>query len=67
MPVLDERMRPESFYDLQRIDKKMEGKFLANCFEEIQGGDHDKILNNLDNGALNRSLSPHGRRKRFDR
>jgi hypothetical protein len=37
MPVLVEEMRPESFYDLQRIDKTMEGKFLQNCFDEIQG------------------------------
>jgi len=56
MPVLEEEMRPESFYDLQRIDKKMEGKFLENCFDQIQ---EEKllILSNLQkNPRIRKSL-----------
>jgi hypothetical protein len=47
MPVLVEEMRPESFYDLQRIDKTMEGNFLQNCFDDIKGN-KDSILCNLE-------------------
>lgn len=57
MPVLVEEMRPESFYDLQRIDKKMEGKFLQNCFDEIQAN-QEEILLNLKKSRAHLNVSP---------
>lgn len=57
MPVLVEEMRPESFYDLQRIDKKMEGKFLQNCFDEIQVN-QEEILLNLKKSRAHLNVSP---------